>query len=89
VRVVIFSSDRNRWYPASRFVRSAESGQDGAFSIAGLPIGSYFVALAPRTPAGDEGWRDSQLLDSIASGARSISVGEADAQTVNLRISSR
>jgi len=88
-RVVVFSPDRDRWYPASRFVRSVESGLDGSFSISGLPIGSYFVALAPRTPAGDEGWRDAQLLDSIRPGARSISVGETDAQTLNLRVSSR
>jgi protocatechuate 3,4-dioxygenase beta subunit len=88
-RVVVFSPDRGRWYPASRFVRSVESDGNGAFSIAGLPIGSYFVGVAPRTPAGDDGWRDPQLLDSIWAGARSISVGEADTQTVNLRVSSR
>jgi hypothetical protein len=88
-RVVVFSPDRDRWYAKSRFVRSVESDGNGAFSIAGLPIGSYFIGIAQRTPAGEDGWRDPQLLDSIRAEARSISVGEADTQTVNLRVSSR
>jgi len=88
-RVVVFSADRDRWYPLSRFVRSVTSGGDGNFSVAGMPPGSYFVAAAVSVPAGDEGWRDPVFLDSLRAGARSVSVGEGDSQTVNLRVSSR
>ena len=65
VRVVIYSSDHDRWYPASRFMRSAVTDPDGTFTITGLPSGSYFAAGALQTPAGDEAWRDPVFLDSL------------------------
>ena len=46
--VIVFSTDRDRWYPASRFLRTAVAGADGAFTIAGLPFGSYYAAAVAR-----------------------------------------
>ena len=46
-----FPPDRDRWYPASRFLRAAPAGADGAIALAGLPAGSYYAA-AVRGAAG-------------------------------------
>ena len=89
VRVVIYSSDHDRWYPASRFMRSAVTDPDGTFTITGLPTGSYFVAGALQTPAGDEAWRDPVFLDSLGRAATIVTLGEGQRQSVNLRVPAR
>src|SRR5205807_8081838 len=43
---LIFSVDRNRWYPDSRFMRMATPGREGTFDVQGMPAGEYFVAAA-------------------------------------------
>ncbi len=50
--IVAFAEDRERWYPASRFVQYASS-PDGVFTIRGLPAGEYFLAAVPQTKALD------------------------------------
>jgi len=89
VRVVIYSSERNRWYPASRFMRSAVTNPDGTFSVTGLPSGSYFAAATLRTPLGDDAWGDPVFLDSLRGAATIVTLGEGQRQSVNLRAPSR
>ena len=89
VRIVVFSPDNDRWYPGSRSVRSVETSPDGSFAIAGMPVGSYFIAPAPSFPPGDEGWSEPAFLESLRSVARTISMGEGDSQSVTFRLSSR
>jgi hypothetical protein len=48
--VIVFSADRSRWYPASRFMRDTTTTPDGSFRISGLPGGNYFVAAPMTTP---------------------------------------
>jgi protocatechuate 3,4-dioxygenase beta subunit len=47
--VVVFSTDRDRWYPASRYLQTS-TGSDGMFTVAGLPAGSYYVSAVARIP---------------------------------------
>jgi hypothetical protein len=89
VRVVIYSSERNRWYPTSRFMRSVLTNPDGTYSITGLPSGSYFAAATVRTPAGDQAWGDPVFLDSLRGAATVITLGDGERQSVNLRAPSR
>jgi protocatechuate 3,4-dioxygenase beta subunit len=88
-RVVLFSADRERWYPSSRFIRSAVTAADGSFAIAGPPTGSYFVAPALRTPVGDNAWEDPQFLESLRPAATAVTVGDAQTQVINLRMPTR
>jgi hypothetical protein len=89
VRVVIYSTERSRWYPASRFIRSVLTGPDGTYSITGLPAGSYFAAAAITTPPGDDPWCDPAFLDSLRGAATIVTLGDAQRQAVNLRAPSR
>jgi protocatechuate 3,4-dioxygenase beta subunit len=74
--VVVFPTDRDRWYPFSRYLRTAVAGADGTFSIPGLPFASYYAAAVAQLPnEGDDAWQDASFLNSIllrASSRRSI-----------------
>ena len=47
-RVIIFAADSDLWTPHSRFVASAISGRDGAFTVSGLPPGNYLAVAVPQ-----------------------------------------
>ena len=88
--VIVFSTDRSRWYPASRFMRRAVAGSDGRFAVAGLPFGSYYAATVARPPAGgDDAWQDPQFLESLMPAASTVTLSEGDKQVLNLRLGSR
>ena len=84
MRVVIYATDRTRWYPVSRFMRTAMTDADGTYSIIGLPPGSYFAAAVARTPPGDQAWGDPSFLDSLRPNATVVTLGEGQKQALNL-----
>jgi protocatechuate 3,4-dioxygenase beta subunit len=87
--VVAFAVDRERWYPASRFLQYATS-PDGTFTIRGLPAGEYFLAAIPQTKALDAGaWQDRAMLEALALRAARVSLGDEQRLAQNLQISSR
>jgi hypothetical protein len=89
-RLIVFAADRERWYPASRFLRTATTGADGAFSMTGLPFGSYYAAAVATPPAGDEdSWQDPQLLESLVQRASSVTVRDGEKQMLSVRLQSR
>jgi carboxypeptidase family protein len=86
--VIVFSVDRERWYPASRFVGYAPA-KDGTFMFRGLPSGDYFVAAVARAADLDAddltgGWQEPEFLDSLASRATRLRL--TDGQKVELKI---
>src|SRR5262249_28137299 len=81
--VVVFSTDRTRWYDRSRFVRRAVSGSKGEFAIEGLPFGTYYVAPIARTE--DDSWRDPAVLEQLMAGAPTVVVREGQRQSVRVR----
>jgi protocatechuate 3,4-dioxygenase beta subunit len=88
--VVVFATDRDRWYPASRFVRQTAAGTDGAITLAGLPPGSYYAAAVAALPAdGDDAWQDPAYLESLVSRARAFALGEGQKQVLNLKITDK
>ena len=88
--VVVFATDRDRWYPASRFVRQTAAGTDGAMTLASLPPGSYYAAAVAALPAdGDDAWQDPAYLESLVSRARAFALGEGQKQVLSLRINDR
>jgi hypothetical protein len=84
---VVFATDRDRWYPASRFVRQTAAGTDGAIALAGLPPGSYYAAAVAALPSdGDDAWQDPAYLESLVPRARAFALGEGQKQVLNLKL---
>ena len=86
-KVVVFSPDRDRWYPMSRYLRAASAGADGAISLTGLPAGTYFAAAVPALPSdGDDAWQDPAFLESLLAHATTFTLGEGQQQVLNLKL---
>ena len=84
---VVFSTDRDRWYPASRYLRHAVTGPDGAFTVAGLPAGSYHASVVTRIPTGGEdAWQDPQFLESLVLSASTVTVVDGQRARLTLRL---
>jgi protocatechuate 3,4-dioxygenase beta subunit len=85
--VIVFSSDRDRWYPTSRFVRQAIARADGTIALAGLPPGSYFAAAIAKLPTdGEEAWQDPAYLESLVANATAFTLGEGQQHVLNLKL---
>src|SRR5262245_25447779 len=85
--LVVFTQDRELWGPGSRFVRTARPDQDGRFKVSGLPAGLYFaVAVDYIDPADDA--TDPEFLDRIRGKAVTISLGDGETKTQDLKLTS-
>jgi hypothetical protein len=82
--IIIFSSDAERWSEDSRFVRSARPDQQGKYQVRGLPAGQYLAVAIDYVEEGM--WNDPQYLESISRYGQRLSLGEADTQTVALKL---
>jgi len=88
--VIVFSTDRQQWYPASRYLRHSSANQDGAFTVTGLPSGNYFASAVERLPTDDEdAWHDPQFLESLIPGASSVALADGSKAQLALRLSAR
>jgi hypothetical protein len=88
--VVVFSTDRERWYPNSRFVRQTLVAPGGVFVMTTLPPGTYYAAIVARLPAdGDEAWRDPGYLETLATSSHAVTLSEGEQQVLSLRLSTR
>jgi protocatechuate 3,4-dioxygenase beta subunit len=85
--VVVFSPDRDRWYPGSRYLRVASAGADGAILLTGLPAGSYYAAAVPALPPdGDDAWQDPGYLQSLVGRASAFALGEGQSHSLRLKL---
>ena len=85
--VLVFATDRDRWYPASRFLRTTLAGSDGTFSLTGLPFGSYYAIAVRSLPSdGDQAWQDPQFLTSLIPRASAVTLGDVQRVPLNLRL---
>ena len=88
--VVVFSTDRDRWYPASRFFSKTTAAADGQYTMSGLPFGTYYVAAATRLPPdGDDAWQDPDFLSSLITRASSVTLREGEKVVLALRLNAR
>jgi Carboxypeptidase regulatory-like domain len=85
--VVVYSMDRDRWYPQSRYLRKADADDNGAFTVAGLPMGSYFAAATAQAPSeGEAAWQDPAFLDALLPRASIVTVMDGQKTTIALRL---
>jgi protocatechuate 3,4-dioxygenase beta subunit len=86
--VVAFATSADRWYQGSRFLGFTRPKMDGAFEIAGLPPGQYYVAAVDRLQgtAGFGEWQDPVFLESIAPRAARVTVTDGQLTAVTPRL---
>ena len=88
--VIVFPIDRDRWYPSSRYLRTAIAASDGAIKMTGIAPGSYYAAaVAQLPPDGADAWQDPAYLESLVARAASVAIGEGQSQTMTFKLSDR
>ncbi len=80
--VVVFPEDRRLWVPQSRRIHVAKISSEGRYVVRGLPPGDYRLALADPEP-GEQ--HDVEFLAQLVAQATSVSLGEGEKKTQDLR----
>ncbi len=86
--VIVFATDRERWYPASRRLRAAPAGPEGAFAMQGLPAGTYYIAAVRRLPQ-DDAWQEPAFLEALRIDASTVTIREELQRSVSLQLRAR
>ena len=86
--VLVFPVDGSLRYPGSRFFRQARTVADGAFRIASLSPGKYFVTSLPpsQLSAADDDWQDPDTLAALSKGATRIELRADERRTLTPRL---
>jgi carboxypeptidase family protein len=88
--LIVFPTNRDRWYSASRFLRTTTAGSDGAFVLSGLPMGTYYAAAVAQLPQeGLDAWQDPEFLESLIRRASTVTLSDAQKASLNLRLATR
>jgi hypothetical protein len=82
--VLIFSTDRNRWFETSRSVRAARPDQQGKWQITGLPNGEYLAVALDYVE--DRAWDDAEFLEGLQRYGRKLTIIDGASQTIPLRL---
>ena len=88
-RVVVFSTNRDRWFAGSQFVRiTAGPNADDRFTMTSLPPGDYFAAaidgIDGDMDSGD--WQNPDVLAALSTRAQRVTVGERQRVSADLRL---
>jgi hypothetical protein len=85
--VMVFSTDRERWFATSSYVRRVQSSPDGSFRVGGLPPGDYYVAAVDPTESMDSGaWQEPEALNALTPAARRVALGEGKQHVTELQL---
>jgi beta-lactamase regulating signal transducer with metallopeptidase domain len=80
--VLMFADDPEKWYPQSGYVDTASLDAEGRYTIEGLPPGRYrVIALDSLGPLGPS------VFESFRSRAVTVTLGEAERKTLDLKLS--
>ncbi len=82
--VIAFSADHRHWELATRRVRAVRPAADGAFVIADLPPGDYFLGALTDVDPGD--WLRPGFLDALVPVSAKVSLAEGGRVIQNLQI---
>jgi hypothetical protein len=85
--VVVFANDPERWGVQTRFVKVGRPEQTGAFTVAGLPPGSYLAVAVDSLEPGQEG--DPEFLARLKDDAASVRLLTGEKKALALTLSTR
>jgi hypothetical protein len=89
--IVVFSTDRNQWFPLSQRLKAGRPSQDGSFRIEGLPPGEYWATAVDRLEAmpGAGEWQRPELLEQLTRRAQRLTIGGGTVRRVTLPLVAR
>jgi hypothetical protein len=79
--VLVFPVDKKHWYAGSRRIRSVRPDAAGAYSIRGLPAGSYVVTVVPDPAV----LMDPAKLSALAATSTRVTLAEGERKVQDLR----
>jgi hypothetical protein len=83
--VVVFTTDRSLWVgESSRRIRSVRSGENGSYTIAGLPPGDYYLCALTELDTGLQ--FEAEYLQPFIASAIKITLGDGEKKKQDLRI---
>jgi hypothetical protein len=85
--VVAFPADSARWTARSRYLQSSRPDQNGRFSLAALPAGTYLVSAIDDLDDGEG--NDPEFLDTLRATASPITIADGEQKTVDLKLTVR
>ena len=81
--VLAFSQDRAHWIRDSRRILSARAGEDGSYTISGLPAGNYF--LCALTEIDTTLQFEGEYLDQLVPASLKITLADGEKKVQHLR----
>ena len=86
--VIVFPTDRTKWFVTPRLLRLARPAQDGSFEVSGLPPGEYWVAATDPVDGADVSgdWVTSETLDRLSFRATRVTLTERQRFMTVLRL---
>jgi len=90
--VLVFPTNPQQWsgygfanYGATpRALKSALVSRTGSYSLAGLPVGDYFIVAIDDADA--DGWMDPKTLEALARQATKLAIVDVEAKTIDLTV---
>ncbi len=83
--VIVFPTDPQLWIDTGsqpRRLRQVRAGQDGRFTVGGLPTGDYYVIAVED--AAIAAWQAPEFLNELARAAAQVRIGDGETRTQNL-----
>jgi protocatechuate 3,4-dioxygenase beta subunit len=86
--VVIFSTDADKWFSQSPFLKLGSPAQDGTFNVSGLPPDEYLVAALDRIDGGPNfgDWQNPAVLTTLTATAKRVKLGSGQTVSTELRM---
>ncbi|HKE84996.1 MAG TPA: carboxypeptidase-like regulatory domain-containing protein [Vicinamibacterales bacterium] len=86
--VIVFPTDRTKWFANSRFLKFGRPSQDGGFEVIGLPPGEYWVAAVDAIEGNQSfgEWQKPEVLESLAPRATRVVLAERERFMTVLRV---
>jgi Carboxypeptidase regulatory-like domain len=86
--VVVFSTERTKWFANSRFLKLGRPSQDGTFEVVGLPPGEYWVAAVDSIQGNQSfgEWEKPDVLEALSTRATRVTLTERERSMVMLRL---
>jgi carboxypeptidase family protein len=82
--LVLFAADAKRWKASGRYLRTARPDQDGRFKVSGMAPADYHIIAIDKLEPGQ--WTDPEFLERMRSKAASITIGDGETRTLDLKI---